>query len=59
MRDLFGFGSEPIGYFKGKVRAYDAPTHVSPGPANAIGVVPSSAPVKIIVRVYVVEVSLA
>ena len=56
-RDLYGFGAKPIGQFKGKVRAYDPPSRDAPGPANAIGIIPPSKSDKIVVRVYIVEVS--
>ena len=56
-RDLSKFVKEPVGYFKGKIRAYDAPSHDSLGPENAIGIIPSSKSERLVIRVYIVEVS--
>lgn len=46
-----------VGYFKGTVKMYPLPDDGSPEPKPLLANVPSTAPIDVIVRVYIVRVS--
>ncbi len=46
-----------VGFFKGTVKMYPLPDDGSPEPMPLLANVPSTAPVDVIVRVYIVRVS--
>ena len=55
-RDLSGINSQPVGYFKGKIRAYRIPDVDSSFlPSTSFVMAPKSS-VEVIVRVYIIEV---
>ncbi len=46
-----------VGYFKGTVKMYPLPDDGSPEPTPLLANVPSTAPIDVIVRVYIIRVS--
>ena len=47
-----------VGWFKGAIKVYPLPDDGSPEPSKVLCHIPSSKPVQVVVRVYVIRVSL-
>ena len=54
-RDPEDAKGEPVGYFKGTVKMYPLPDDGSPEPERMLAHIPSTDPVSVIVRVYVIR----
>ena len=46
-----------MGYFKGAIKVYPLPDDGSPDPPKVLSNIPSSKPVKVVVRIYIIKVS--
>lgn len=49
--------AQVVGWFKGAIKVYPLPDAEFPPPSNALSYTPSSKPVQVIVRVYIIRVS--
>ena len=58
-RDPDKIGNQPVGYFKGGIKMYPLPDDGSPEPDKVLSNVPSTDPVDVVVRVYVIKVGVA
>ena len=55
-RDPEEQANQSIGYFKGGIKIYPLPDDGSPEPDKVLANIPSSDPVDVVVRVYVIKV---
>ena len=55
-RDPDEAGGQVVGYFKGSVKMYPLPDDGSPEPEKILSNIPSTDPLDVIVRVYVIKV---
>ncbi len=46
-----------MGYFKGAIKVYPLPDDGTPDPPKVLSNIPSSKPVKVVVRIYIIKVS--
>ena len=56
-RDPEEKSGQPVGFFKGSLKAYYLPDDGSPLPELILSNIPSTDPVEVIVRVYIIKVS--
>ncbi len=57
-RDSGEGGGQVVGYFKGSIKIYPLPDDGSPEPERVLVNIPSTDPVDVVVRVYVIRVRL-
>lgn len=55
-RDPEEKSGQPVGYFKGSLKAYPLPDDGSPMPELILSNIPSTDPVEVIVRIYIIKV---
>ncbi len=46
---------QTVGYFKGAIKVYPLPDDGSPDPPKILSNIPSSKPIKVIVRIYIIK----
>lgn len=58
-RDPDELNHQNVGYFKGGIKMYPLPDDGSPEPDKILSNIPSTDPVDVVVRVYVIRVGVA
>ena len=58
-RDPDEQANQSVGYFKGGIKMYPLPDDGSPEPDRLLSNIPSTDPVDVVVRVYIIKVGVA
>ena len=58
-RDPNDEAGQAVGYFKGSVKMYPLPDDGSPEPERILANIPSTDPMNVVVRVYIIKVGVA
>ena len=58
-RDPNEEAGQAVGYFKGSVKMYPLPDDGSPEPDRILSNIPSTDPIDVVVRVYIIRVGVA